>query len=104
MTLGDTAVFLAGAFLVGALEVTLTAGFFVFATTLAGAAFLVAGFALAAVFFEATLATVARLAFTFEAGFAFTARFAAFEEEVFFAAVRAVDRRKPFERLLLICF
>jgi len=103
VTLDDTAVFLAGAFLVVALEVTFAAGFFVFAATFAGAAFLAVVFALAAVFLEATLATVARLAFTFEAGFALTARFAAFEEEVFFAAVRAVDRRKPFERLLLIC-
>lgn len=106
MTLDDRAVFLGGAFLIVALEVTLAAGFFVFATTLAGplagAAFFAVVFVLAAVFFAATLATVARLAFTFEAGFAFTARFAAFEEEVFFAAVRAVDRRKPFERLLLI--
>jgi len=49
----------------------------------------------------AALAAVALLAFGFEADFAFTARFAAFEE-VRFAAVRAVDRRKPFERLLLI--
>ena len=83
------------------MEPALTIVFLVLAARLAGAVFFGDAFALAALFFGAALATVARLALGFEAGFAFTARFAAFEE-VRFAAVRAVDRRKPFERLLLI--
>jgi hypothetical protein len=103
----DTAVFLAATFLLtdfGAdLTATLAAGFLALTLCLEGAAFFVDGLALAAVFLAATLATVALFAFGFEAGFVFTARFAAFEE-VRFAAVRAVDRRKPFERLLLILF
>ena len=84
-----------------AFEVAFATGFLGLAARLVGAAFLGDGFALAALFFGAALATVARFALTFEAGFAFTVRLAVFEE-VRFAAVRAVDRRKPFERLLLI--
>jgi hypothetical protein len=103
----ETAVFFAATFLLVALltglEATLAAGFLSLALCLDGAAFFVADFVLAAVFFAATFATVALLAFGLEAGLAFTARFAAFEEARF-AAVRAVDRRKPFERLLLISF
>ena len=81
------------------------AGFLLFETGFAGEDFF-AGLALAASlragFLEAAaFETVALFAFGFEAGFAFTARFAVFED-VLLAVVRAVDRRKPFERLLLI--
>jgi len=54
-----------------------------------------------AVFRAGAFATVALLALGFEAVFALTARFAALDD-VRFAAVLAVDLRKPFERLLLI--
>jgi len=98
----ETAVFFDATFLLATFEAAFAAGFLVFATARFGAAaFFGDGFDLAALFLGAALATVARFALTLEAGFAFTARFAAFEE-VRFAAVRAVDRRKPFERLLLI--
>ena len=79
-------------------------GFLLFAVRLEGAAFFV-GRALTVAFtllFRAgAFATVALLALGFEAVFALTARFAALED-VRFAAVLAVDLRKPFERLLLI--
>jgi hypothetical protein len=107
----ETVLFLGATFFAGAFAVTLTlaAGFFDLAARFTGVAFFGAGFALAALFLGAVLVAalgaalvaVARLAFGFEADFALTARFAALEE-VRFAAVRAVDRRKPFERLLLI--
>jgi hypothetical protein len=106
----ETAVFFGAAFLLVALEDTFATGLEdTFATAfltlaaarLGGATFFGVDFAFAAAFLGAALATVALFALTFEAGFAFTARLAAFEE-VRFAAVRAVDRRKPFERLLLI--
>jgi len=97
----ETEAFLAAAFL-GAI---FGAAFFVLAECLAAAAFL-AGRALAAVLRAEALETVPRdtvalLALGLEAGFAFTARFAVFED-VRLTVVRADDRRKPFERLLLM--
>jgi len=67
---------------------------------LAGTAFL-AGRALSGLFLAAAFDTVALLAFCFAAGFAFTARLAVLEDARL-APDRVVDRRKPFERLLLI--
>ena len=99
MTL-DTVVFLDVVFLVADFGV----GFLLFAARLGGAAFFAGrAFAVAfrAVFRAGAFATVALLALGFEAVFALTARFAAFDD-VRFAAVLAVDLRKPFERLLLI--
>ena len=96
----ETAVFLDVAFLLAGFGI----GFRLFAERLAGAAFF-AGRALTvaftAVFRAGAFATVALLALGFEAVFALTARFAALDD-VRFAAVLAVDLRKPFERLLLI--
>ena len=98
----DVAAFFGATFLLAVFRGAFATDFLVFAAArFGGAAFFGDGFAFAELFLAAALATVARFALTFEAGFAFTARFAAFEE-VRFAAVRAVDRRKPFERLLLI--
>lgn len=84
---------------------TFGAGFLPFVECLAAVAFF-AGRAFTVLFRTEALETaprdtVALLAFGFEADLAFTARFAVFED-VLFTAVRAVDRRKPFERLLLI--
>lgn len=98
----EAADFFAAAFLTAALA-GLGAGFgvgFLLLTTFLLTAFL-AGFVLTAVFRVVLLAAVARLAFGFDAAFAFTVRFAVFAE-VRFAADRADDRRKPFVRLLLI--
>jgi hypothetical protein len=97
----ETVTFLDAAFFAA----TFATGFFPFAECLAVVAFF-AGRAFTALFrtepFEtAPRDTVALFAFGFEAGLAFTARFAVLED-AFFTAVRAVDRRKPFERLLLI--
>ena len=79
------------------------ATFFVFAIDFGLAVFdgraLVAVFA---VFRLAVLRALALFAFGLAADLALTARFAVFAE-VFFAADRAVDRRKPFVRLLLMC-
>jgi hypothetical protein len=91
----DEATFLEGVFLVATL-LGLTNRFG------AAAAFL-AGRPLALPFFAAGLAAVALLALGLVAGFAFTARFAVFAEARF-AEDLAVDRRKPFVRLLLITF
>jgi hypothetical protein len=97
----ETEVFLAVAFLLA----TLGAAFLLLVECLADAAFF-AGRVLAEAFRTAALETVPRdtvalFALTFEAGFALTARFAVFED-VRLTVVRADDRRKPFERLLLI--
>ena len=67
---------------------------------------LLAAFALTVLFRTVLLAavvldTVARFAFGFEADFVLTARFAVLEDALF-DVDRAVDLRKPFERLLLI--
>jgi hypothetical protein len=105
----ETVVFFGATFFVvafaGDFAVTLVAGFLDLAARFCGVTFLAvalgAAFALAVLFLGAVLAAVARFAFGFEADLALTARFAALEE-VRFAAVRPVDRRKPFERLLLI--
>lgn len=86
------------------LAVCFGAGLRLLATRLTAVAFLAGlgfGVALRAAFETAVFETVARFAFGFEADLALTARLADFED-VPFAAVRAVDRRKPFERLLLI--
>jgi hypothetical protein len=97
----ETVTFLDAVFLAGAFG----AGFLLFAECLATVTFFVVR-AFAVLFrteaFEtAPRDTVALFAFGFEADLAFTARFAVFEEGRF-TAVRADDRRKPFERLLLI--
>lgn len=89
-------------------EATFFAGVFLVATLLGlatrfGAAAFLAGRLLALPFFGAGLAAVALLALGLVAGFAFTARFAVFAEARF-AEDLAVDRRKPFVRLLLITF
>ena len=81
------------------------AGFLLFVECLADAAFLVSR-ALEELFRAAALEavprdTVALFAFGFDADLALTARFAVFEDARF-TVVRADDRRKPFERLLLI--
>ena len=81
------------------------AGFLLFVECLADAAFLVSR-ALEELFRAAALEAVARetvalFAFAFDTGLALTARFAVFEDARF-TVVRADDRRKPFERLLLI--
>ncbi len=98
----ETAVFLDVAFLLAGFGV----GFRLFTARLGGAAFF-AGRALTvafeAVFRAGAFATVALLALGFEAVFALTARLAALDD-VRFAAVPAVDLRKPFVRLLLILF
>ena len=89
-------------FPVAFLGATLELAFLPLAGCLAGAFF--TGFALldaARVVLEAALETVALFAFGFDADLALTARFAVFEE-AFLAVARAVDLRKPFERLLLI--
>jgi len=90
-------------FPVAFLGATLEPAFLPLAGCLAGAFF--TGFALldaARVVLEAAaLETVALFAFGFDADLALTARFAVFEE-AFLAVARAVDLRKPFERLLLI--
>ncbi len=73
-------------------------------TRLRAVVFLV-GFALVAVLLVTVLgalAAVALFALILEAGLALTVRFVVFAE-VRFAPERAVDRRKPFVRLLLIC-
>jgi hypothetical protein len=96
----ETAVFLDVAFLLAGFEV----GFRLFAARLGGAAFFAGRtltVAFTAVFRAGAFGTVALLALGLEAVFALTARFAALDE-VRFAAVLAVDLRKPFERLLLI--
>jgi hypothetical protein len=92
-------------FVVAFLLATFGAGFLLLVECLADAAFLV-GRALAEPFRAAALEavprdTVALFAFGFEADLALTARFAVFED-VRLTVVRADDRRKPFERLLLI--
>ena len=90
-------------FPVAFLGATLEPAFLPLAGCLAGAFF--TGFALldaARVVLEAAaLETVALFAFGFDADLALTARFAVFEDARF-TVVRADDRRKPFERLLLI--
>lgn len=93
----ETAVFFAVVFFAAAFG----AVFLLLVTRLTGADFLT-GRLLAVPFLVAGLAAVvARLAFGFEAVFALTARFAVFPAARF-AEDRAVDRRKPFVRLLLI--
>ena len=92
-------------FVVAFLLATFGAGFLLLVECLADAAFLV-GRALDEPFRAAALETVPRdtvalFAFGFEADLALTARFAVFED-VRLTVVRADDRRKPFERLLLI--
>lgn len=92
-------------FAVGFLAATLVVAFLLLEVDLAATVFLLAlAFtvllrteALAAELFD----TVARFAFGFEADLALTARLAVLEE-VRFDVVRAVDLRKPFERLLLM--
>ncbi len=101
LTLDVEVVFFAVAFLLA----TFVTGFLLFVECLADAAFLV-GRALAELFRAAALEavprdTVALFAFGFDADLALTARFAVFEDARF-TVVRADDRRKPFERLLLI--
>ena len=100
MTL-DGATFLAGTFaatLRAAGLVDFGAAFLDFAETLGLA--VLDGRALVAVFREAGLTALARLAFALT-DLALTARFAVLAD-VRFAADRAVDRRKPFVRLLLM--
>jgi len=97
----DAEVFFAVAFLLA----TFGAGFLLLVECLADAAFLVSR-ALGELFRAADFETVPRdtvalFAFGFDADLALTARFAVFEDARF-TVVRADDRRKPFERLLLI--
>lgn len=87
------------AFFAAGLATAFDATFF-FVATFEAPAFL-AGLVLVGVLRAAGLAAVARFALGLEAGLALTARFAVFAEARF-AEVRAVDRRKPFVRLLLI--
>jgi hypothetical protein len=101
----DAEVFFAVAFLLAALLATFGAGFRLLLERLPDAAFLLSR-ALGELFRAADLETVPRdtvalFAFGFDADLALTARFAVFEDARF-TAVRADDRRKPFERLLLI--
>ena len=93
----ESVVFLAAVFFGAGLGVARL----VFVASLGVAAFL-AGLAFGAGFLEAVLVAVALLALTLEAGLALTLRFAVFADARL-AAERAVDRRKPFVRLLLIC-
>ena len=81
-------------------EVVLGAAFRLLLACLAGTAFF-AGRALSVLFLAVAFDTVALFAFCFAADFAFTARLAVLEDARL-AADRVVDRRKPFERLLLI--
>jgi len=98
--------FLAVALLaVALLAVALLASFLLLLAGFA-ATVLLAAFALTVLFRTVLLAavvldTVARFAFGFEADFVLTARFAVLEDALF-DVDRAVDLRKPFERLLLI--
>ena len=98
MTL-ETSAFFEVAFLTAVLA-GLVATFLAFVARLVATTFL-AGLALAGALRAAGLAADALLAFGLDAGLALTARFAVFAEARF-AEVRAVDRRKPFVRLLLI--
>jgi hypothetical protein len=91
----ETAAFLGAAFLVG-----LGAAFLRLLVYLVEAVFLV-GRAFGALLRAGLFAAVALFAFGFEAGFAFTARFAVLADARL-AVDRAADRRKPFVRLLLI--
>ena len=98
MTL-ETSAFFVVAFFAAGLVAALEATFFLAAAFAATTLF--AGLALVGVLRAAGFAAAARFAFGLEAGLALTARFAVFAEARF-AEVRAVDRRKPFVRLLLI--
>jgi hypothetical protein len=100
LTLETSAFFLVVAFLAAGLAAGLGATFLPFVARLVATSFL-AVLAFAGALRAAGLAAAALLAFGLEAGLALTARFAVFAEARF-AEVRAVDRRKPFVRLLLI--
>jgi hypothetical protein len=78
------------------------AAFLLFEVDFDAATFL-AGTFLAAAFLVGALAAVARFAFGLDEALALTGRLAAFAA-VRLAAVRDVDRRNPFVRLLLIWF
>ena len=100
MTL-ETSAFLVVAFFAAGLAAAFEATFFFVATFIATTFLVGLPLAFVGVLRAAGLAAVARFALGLEGGLALTARFAVFAEARF-AEVRAVDRRKPFVRLLLI--
>ena len=85
----------------GALRAAVFGVAFLALVAFAGAAFLTAAFSFVG-FRVGDLAALARFALGFAAALAFTGRFAALAVARLLAE-RAVDRRRPFVRLLLMC-
>ena len=84
-----------------ALRLAIFAGAFLALLAFAGAAFLATAFSFVG-FRDVDLLALARLALGFAATFALTGRFAALAGARLLVE-RAVDRRRPFVRLLLMC-